>query len=267
MKILVCIKQVPGTTAVEVDPETGVLRRSGVPGKMNPYDLYAIELALQLRERFGGHVEALTMGPPQAQAVLREAIYMGADGGCLLTDQAFAGADVLATVKALRSACQCIGAFDLIVCGRQTTDGDTAQVGQELAELLGIPHVTNVIAVNQVTQDKVLLQADIGDTLFTLEATLPCLLCVDGGINTPRLPSYRRIFDRGTADLPVLTLSDLADSDPTHYGLKGSPTQVERIFPPLKNDDRRRFTGTGQQLAQTLYDVLVEEKFLEVNHG
>ena len=147
MEILVCIKQVPGTSAVEVDPVTGVLRRDGVESKLNPYDLYALELAFQLRQKYGGRVRTITMGPPQAKAAVLEALYMGADGGAVISDRRFAGADVLATSYTLAQGLRSLAPFDLILCGKQTTDGDTAQVGPEIAEHLDLPHATGAAQV------------------------------------------------------------------------------------------------------------------------
>ena len=165
MKILVCVKQVPGTNKVEVDPVTGVLKRSGVPSKINPYDLYAIETALSLAERYGGTVDSITMGPPQAKAVILEAVCMGAQGGTVLTDRKFAGADVLATAYTLSQGIRGCGDFDLIVCGKQTTDGDTAQVGAEVAEYLGIPNVSNVLSVDGLEDGELLITAALDDSV------------------------------------------------------------------------------------------------------
>ena len=150
MKILVCVKQVPGSSNVEVDPVTGVLKRSGIKSKMNPYDLYGIETALELVERFGGSVESLTMGPPQAKEVITETVCMGATSGVVLSDRKFAGADVLATAYTISQGIKIAGEYDLIICGKQTTDGDTAQVGAEVSEYLGIPNVANVLSVDDV---------------------------------------------------------------------------------------------------------------------
>lgn len=144
MNILVCIKQVPGTSKVEVDPVTGVLKRDGIDSKMNPYDLYALETALRIREEKGGTIKVLSMGPPQALSVIKEAYSMGVDDGVLLSDRKFGGADVLATSYTLSQGVRKMGDFDLIICGKQTTDGDTAQVGAEIAEYLGIPHAANI---------------------------------------------------------------------------------------------------------------------------
>ena len=191
MKILVCIKQVPGSNQVEVDPVTGVLKRSGIPSKINPYDLYAIETALSLVERFGGTVDAITMGPPQAKAVIEEAVCMGVRGGTVLTDRKFAGADVLATAYTLSQGIRKCGEYDLIICGKQTTDGDTAQVGAEVAEYLGIPNVSNVLSVDDFRDGKLLLTVSLDEAVVSLEIAPVCLISVDGDINTPRLPSYK----------------------------------------------------------------------------
>ncbi|MDR3602471.1 MAG: electron transfer flavoprotein subunit beta/FixA family protein, partial [Desulfosporosinus sp.] len=152
MEILVCIKQVPGISKIEVDPITGVLKRDGVDSKMNPYDLYAIETALRIKEQVGGTVKVISMGPPQAQDVIKEAYMMGADEGALVSDRKFAGADVLATAYTISQGVRKMGNFDLILCGKQTTDGDTAQVGPEMAEYLGIPHIANVLKIIELKE-------------------------------------------------------------------------------------------------------------------
>ena len=158
MKIIVCIKQVPGTTAVEVDEKSGVLKRDGVESKMNPYDLYAIEQALLLKEQYGGTVDVISMGPGQARAVLKEAIYMGADRAFLVSDRRFGGADVVATSYTLSQGIEKAGNYDLIICGKQTTDGDTAQVGPEMAEFMGIKHIANVLNVLEKREDSLLIR-------------------------------------------------------------------------------------------------------------
>ena len=219
MKILVCVKQVPGSNNVEVDPVTGVLKRSGIPSKINPYDLYAIETALTLTERFGGTVEALTMGPPQAGAVIRETVCMGAKGGTVLTDRRFAGADVLATAYTLSQGVHKLGSFDLIICGKQTTDGDTAQVGAEMAEYLGLPNVSNVLSVEDMADGRLYLTASLDDKIQTLTVKLPCLISVDGDINTPRLPSYRIRKSLSEDAVRFLTFADFDDQTAGHYGL------------------------------------------------
>jgi len=262
MKILVCVKQVPGSNNVEVDPVTGVLKRSGIPSKINPYDLYGIEMALSLVERFGGSVEALTMGPPQAKEVIRETVCMGAQGGTVLTDRKFAGADVLATAYTISQGIRKCGEFDLIICGKQTTDGDTAQVGAEVAEYLGIPNVSNVLSIDDCRDGKLLMTASLDDQIVTLRAPLPCLVSVDGDINTPRLPSYKIRKTLTEDSVRFLTFADFGDQDPDHYGLSGSATQVERIFPPEKLAQKHNIEGDADTQAQALYTLLRDKKML-----
>lgn len=262
MKILVCVKQVPGSNNVEVDPVTGVLKRSGIPSKINPYDLYGIETALSLTERFGGTVEALTMGPPQAKEVIRETICMGAKSGTVLTDRKFAGADVLATAYTISQGIRKCGEFDLIICGKQTTDGDTAQVGAEVAEYLGLPNVSNVLSVDDCRDGKLLLTAGLDDKIVTLTVPLPCLISVDGDINTPRLPSYKIRKTLTEDSVRFLTFADFDDQDPNHYGLSGSATQVERIFPPEKLTQKHTIEGDADTQAQALYTLLRDQKML-----
>lgn len=262
MKILVCVKQVPGSNNVEVDPVTGVLKRSGIPSKINPYDLYGIETALALAERFGGTVESLTMGPPQAKEVIRETVCMGAQCGTVLTDRKFAGADVLATAYTISQGIRKCGEFDLIICGKQTTDGDTAQVGAEVAEYLGIPNVSNVLSVDDCRDGKLLLTASLDNRIVTLTAPLPCLISVDGDINTPRLPSYKIRKTLTEDSVRFLTFADFGDQDPNHYGLSGSATQVERIFPPEKISQKHAIEGNADTQAQALYALLSDKKML-----
>ena len=262
MKILVCVKQVPGSSNVEVDPVTGVLKRSGIPSKINPYDLYGIETALSLTERFGGSVESLTMGPPQAKAVIRETVSMGVRNGTVLTDRKFAGADVLATAYTISQGIRKCGPYDLIICGKQTTDGDTAQVGAEVAEYLGLPNVSNVLSVEDFRDNTLYLTASLDNKVVKLSIPLPCLISVDGDINTPRLPSYK-IRKTLTEDcVKFLTFADFDDQDPDHYGLSGSATQVERIFPPEKAAQKHSIEGDADTQAQAIHTLLLDKKML-----
>lgn len=262
MNILVCIKQVPGTSNVEVDPVTGVLKRDGVASKLNPYDLFAIELALQLKEQYGGTVKAITMGPPQAKSTVLEAVYMGADSGCVISDRKFAGADVLATSYTLSQCIQRMGQFDLIICGKQTTDGDTAQVGAEMAEFLSIPHYNNVSKIIDHKENTMTVRVSLDNRIITQRVKLPCLISVDTDINTPRLPSYRRRNSIGQEVVEFVSLKDFSDQDEAHYGLTGSPTQVQRIFPPDKSSTKQVLTGESQMLADQLLEILKKKKFL-----
>ena len=261
MEIFVCVKQVPGTTKVEVDPITGVLKRDGVDSKMNPYDLYALESALRLKEQHGGTVKVVSMGPPQASEVIREAYMMGAEEGALISDRRFAGSDVLATSYALSQGIKAMGKFDLILCGKQTTDGDTAQVGAEAAEYLGIPHVANVLHLIETKESSIIVEMDMGNVIQTVEVQFPCLLTVEKGIFQPRLPSYRKKISIKEMEIKKISLDDFQDTDEKNYGLNGSPTQVEKIFPPDININREIWTGTGDELGNKMAAKLKQLKF------
>ena len=262
MNILVCIKQVPGSNNVEVDPKTGVLIRNGMDNKINPYDLYALETAFTLAESYGGRVECITMGPPQAKAIINEAVCMGAECGTVLTDRKFAGADVLATAYTLSQGVRKCGKFDIIICGKQTTDGDTAQVGAELSEYLGIPNISNVLSVEAMSGDSLTVTASLDEAIVTQRVKMPCLISVDGDINTPRLPSYKVKKAIGDDKVKLLTFEDFDDQNSQNYGLSGSATQVERIFPPEKNNDKENITGTAAEQTDKLFAVLSGKKMI-----
>ncbi len=262
MEITVCIKQVPGTTQVDIDEETGVLKRNGITSKMNPYDLYAIETAMQIKQKTNAVVNAISMGPPQAESVLKEAFMMGAQSASLLTDRKFAGADVLATAYTLSQGIKKMGNPDIIICGKMTTDGDTAQVGPQIAEYLGIPHITNVCEIVEVNEHSLVVKVDTQATTETLSVLLPCLITVEKGIFQPRLPSFKLKLETENREVKQLTLNDLDDADETHYGLNGSPTKVKRIFPPKENDNYEIWDEDGKEIADKLYNKLCEMKFL-----
>ena len=262
MKCIVCVKQVPDGASVEVDPVTGVLKRDGTQSKLNPYDLYAIEVALELKEICGATVDVITMGPGQAKEALRECMCMGADGAGLLSDRKFAGADVLATSYTIAQGIGKMGTYDLIFCGKQTTDGDTAQVGPEVAQWLEIPHAANVLEIQKPGRDRVTVRMNMDGYEQIQTMALPCLLTIDKDVNTPRLPSYKRERELAEGYLREFSLADLEDREEKHYGLSGSPTQVERIFPPEKNEYRQIFEGTPAELAGKIHQVLKETKFL-----
>lgn len=263
MKIAICIKQVPGTAQVEIDPVTGVLKRDGVESKMNPYDLYALETALRFKQQYGAELTVITMGPPQAKAVIKEAFMMGVDHGFLLSDRRFGGADVLATSYAISQGLRAAGDFDLIICGKQTTDGDTAQVGSELAEFLNIPHVTSVCKVHGLEPDGITVDLDFPLHIQTAKVNFPCLITVEKGIFEPRLPSYKLKLATADREIKVLTLDDLTDKDPAHYGLNGSPTQVKRIFPPEHSTTREMWDGEADELTNRLFRFLNDNKYLQ----
>jgi len=262
MKHLVCVKQVPGSNNVEVDAVNGVLKRNGALSKINPYDLYAIETALLLAEKYGGTVESITMGPPQAKAVIEETVCMGAVCGTVLTDRKFAGADVLATAYTLSQGIKKSGEYDIIFCGKQTTDGDTAQVGAEVAEYLGIANVSNVLSVEDIRDGRVYLTASLDEKNVSQSIKMPCLISVDGDINTPRLPSYKIKKNLSEDSVNFLTFDDFDDKDPAHYGLTGSATQVERIFPPEKNSEKQNINGNPDEQSQAIYALLKNKKMI-----
>lgn len=262
MEILVCIKQVPGTTEVNIDEETGSLIRDGIDSKMNPYDLYALESALRLKQKTDARISVLTMGPPQAKAIIAESYMMGVDTGYILTDRALAGADCLATAYALSQSIQKIGMPDLIICGKQTTDGDTAQVGPEVAELLSIPHVTNVTRIKNIDAKGIVVEADLPGEVQVVELPYPALVTVEKDIFQPRLPSYRLKLQTTDRKVTTFRLKDLADQDPAHYGLSGSPTQVVRIFPPETEHESEIITGDTVVLTEKLHDMLSKWKFV-----
>ncbi len=267
MNIFVCIKQVPATNKVQVDEKTGVLKRAGVQSKLNPYDLFALETALRLKERYGGAVTVGTMGPPQAQAVVKEAYMMGVDDGYVFSDRRLGGADVLATSYTLSQAIRSAGDFDLILCGKQTTDGDTAQVGPAIAEFMGIPHAAWVSHL-EPKGDGVDVEQQLQDVIETAHMPFPCLVTVEQDIFMPRLPSLKREKEVRDKPVHILTMDDFLDKDPEHYGLSGSPTQVERIFPP--ENDVQKETWTGDGCGERLYNALKAWKYIadrEVQHA
>ena len=231
-------------------------------GKMNPYDLYAIELAVSLAEKYGGTVETITMGPPQAKKVIEESICMGAKCGTVLSDRKFAGADVLATSHTISQGIKKCGKYDLIICGKQTTDGDTAQVGAEVAECLGIANVGNVISVDAVENNEISLTASLDTKVVNMTVKLPCLISVDSDINSPRLPSYK-VKQSITDDMiRFISFSDFEDQNPGKYGLAGSATQVERIFPPEKNTDKHSLDGDYDCQANALFELIRGKKII-----
>lgn len=256
MEILTCIKQVPGTSEVEVDEKTGVLKRDGVDSKMNPYDLYALETALRIKKEKGSTLKVITMGPPQAKQIITESFMMGVDEGAILSDRKFAGADVLATSYTLSQGIKKLGNPDLIICGKQTTDGDTAQVGPEIAEFLNIPHVTNVTKIIEVKDKSIVVEVDMPNTLETCEIQYPCLITVEKDIFQPRLPSFKLGLETKNKEIAMFNLNDFEDKDEMNYGLNGSPTQVLKIFPPTSNNEKEVLKGSVDEITSTVVDKL-----------
>ncbi|MDR1433985.1 electron transfer flavoprotein subunit beta [Candidatus Endomicrobiellum devescovinae] len=251
MNIIVCIKQVPNTTNVQIDHETGRLKRDGLESIINPFDEYAIEEGVRIKERVGGKVTVITMGPPQAEAVLREAIAKGADEGVLLSDRAFGGADTLATSYALSTAVRFLGNFDIVICGKQASDGDTAQVGPGIAEMLDIPHVAYVKKVESVDDKTIKVERMMKDGYDLIESSLPVLLTVVKEINNPRVASLKGKMAAKKAVIKVLDAAAIG-ADVKKTGLNGSPTQVMKIFTPPQRTGGEKFTGEPNKVAVDL---------------
>ncbi|AZR72843.1 electron transfer flavoprotein subunit beta [Anoxybacter fermentans] len=261
MKIVVCIKQVPDTTDVKINKETNTLIREGVKSIINPFDMYAIEEGLRLREKYGGTVTVISMGPPQVTESLKEAVSLGVDDVILLSDRVFAGADTLATSYTLAKGIEKIGGVDLILCGKQAIDGDTAQVGPGIAEHLDIPHVTYVKEITDVTDKIIRVKRMIEGGYEEIEMDLPALLTVVKEINEPRLPSIRGILRSREMEVPIWTAQDL-DVDEDKIGLNGSPTQVVSITTPKFEAKTQIFTGKVEEQVQNLFNALREQRIL-----
>ena len=259
MNIVVCLKQVPGTTEVKIDPETNTLIRQGIKNIVNPFDTYALEEGVRLKERYGGKVTALTMGPPQAEDMLREAISAGADEAILLSDSAFAGADTLATSYTLAQAISKIQDYDLIICGRQTIDGDTGQVGPELAEMLEMPFVAYVSKVEEIENGNIRVQRMVEDGHEVVEMPLPGVITVVKEINVPRLPSLRGLAKSKSATIPAWTATEVG-VDKDMVGLPGSATRVIKVFFPQRAQRGEILQGDLENQVQGLIDKLREAR-------
>lgn len=260
MKIVVCIKQVPDTNEVKLDPVTGTLIRDGVPSIINPDDKAGLEAALALKDELGAEVTVLTMGPPQADAVLREAMAMGADKSILITDRAFGGADTLATSTTIAAALKKLE-YDLIITGRQAIDGDTAQVGPQIAEALGIPNISYAESI-KIDGDTVVVKRQYDDRYHTIRASLPCLLTALGEMNTPRYMTPGGIFDAyRIKEITTYTRPDLDVAD-ERLGLKGSPTNVAQSFPKSLKPAGVKETSLEPDEAADYIVAKLKEKFV-----
>lgn len=255
MKIIVCVKQVPDAKDVRLDPKTNTLAREGVDSIMNPYDRHALEEAVAIKEKQGGTVTVITMGPPQAEAVLREAIACGADDGVLISDRAFAGADTWATAYTLAKAVQTLGGADLILCGKQAIDGDTAQVGPGLACRLQVPYATCVQKTRNVTAGTIEVERMMDDGFDVLRLPLPALMTVVKDINEPRVASLKGKMKAKKAEIRQLSAAAIG-ADPQCIGLAGSPTQVVRVFPPEPRGNRKIFSGSVEEQVDQLVACL-----------
>ena len=261
MNAIVCLKQVPGTTKVQIDPQTNTLIRQGIQNIVNPFDTYALEEGVRLKERYGGRVTTISMGPPQAGEMLREAISAGADEAILLSDSAFAGADTLATSYTLARAINKIQEYDLVICGRQTIDGDTGQVGPELAEWLGIPFIAYVSKIEAITDGQIRVQRMVEDGYETIETPLPAVITVVKEINVPRLPSLRGLAKAKSAVIPTWTAEELG-VDKDMIGLSGSATRVFKIFVPQRTHHGEILQGSLENQVDSLIEKLKDTKLI-----
>lgn len=265
MRILVCVKQVPDTTEIKIDPVTNTLIRAGVPSIVNPYDGYALEMAIRLKERYGAEVLVVSMGPEQAKAALKECLAIGADRAWLISDRAFGGSDTLATSFVLSQAAawlkQELGGVDLILCGKQAIDGDTAQVGPEMAEHLDIAQITYASDI-ELTDGAVLVKRENDDGYDRVRAKLPAVVTVTKIDGETRLPSIKGRMRASKAEIPVLTAQTLR-IDTERCGLKGSPTKVKKTFTPVRTKQGIKVEGrTAAEAAAGLAGFLDERKVI-----
>ena len=258
MHIIVCIKQVPETSEVRINPQTNTLIREGVTSIINPFDMYALEEAVRLKEKLGGKSTVITMGPPQAESALREAISMGIDEGILISDGNFAGSDTWATSYTLSCAINKIGDFDLIICGKQASDGDTAQVGPGIAAHLDLPQVAYVKKIERIEDKLARVERMTEEGYDIIETPLPALFTVVKEINEPRLPSLKGMMRSKQAKITHWTHKDL-DLDSQKIGLSGSPTQVIKIFTPPPRTGGVMLQGEAQEIAEKLTEALKNE--------
>ncbi|MDR0951354.1 MAG: electron transfer flavoprotein subunit beta/FixA family protein [Oscillospiraceae bacterium] len=263
MKMLVCVKQVPDTAEIRIDPVKNTLIRDGVPSIVNPYDAYALEMAARIKDASpGSEIVLLSMGPEQAKSALKECLSVGGDRAILLSDRAFGGSDASATSYILATAIKKLeaeeGAFDLIFCGKQSIDGDTAQVGPKIAEHLGIPQITYAIDT-MVDGDLVKVRREVDEGFELIAAKMPCLVTVTKPFYEPRFPTIRSKMTANRKEITVYTCADFDGIDTAAIGLTGSPTKVKDTFtPPVKSGCVMIHEETGADSAMKLFGALVE---------
>ncbi|NRD78673.1 electron transfer flavoprotein subunit beta/FixA family protein [Bacillus sp. BRMEA1] len=267
MHIVVCVKQVPDTKIIKINPKTNTLDRRSAPAILNPYDAHAVQEAVKIKEKTGGIISVLSMGPPQATAVIKKSIEIGADRGFLITDRAFAGADTLATSYALSKALERINKelpVDIIICGKHAIDGDTGQVGPGIARRMDIPPVTSVIAVEEVNvkEKTVLIKRKLTSGYELIQAELPCLLTVEKEINEIEYPPMPNMINAARYEPIIWAVSDLENVDHAQLGLKGSPTIVGKMFTPPRPEGGKKFEGTADEQVSQLMDILQDKKDL-----
>lgn len=266
MNILVCVKQVPDTTEIKIDPITNTLIRAGVPSIVNTFDAYALETAVRLKEKNAGTVTVLSMGPEQAKNALKECLSVGADKAFLVSDRAFGGSDTLATSYILYSAIKHIekelGVFDVIFCGKQAIDGDTAQVGPELAEHLNYPQVTYVSEV-EFDEKNLLLKRESDEGYDIISAQIPAIITIVKTKYEPRYPTIKSKMAANRAQIPTIAAADLEGIDLSKCGLKGSPTKVKKTFTPVRTSNCLRIEeDSAQKAAEKLVTILSDAKLI-----
>ncbi len=264
MKIIVLIKQVPDMEKVRFDREKGRIDRSSAGTEINPFDLNALEAALQIKEKLNASITALTMGPPQAEEALREAIARGADEGILLTDMKFGGSDVKATSCILSSAIKKME-YDLIIAGIQTVDGDTGQVGPEIAGYLGIPHISNVEVIEKYNEDSIEAVSAVWESRYLKRGNYPVLITVTKDVNSPRLPSFKNKMKARKAEIVKWSYEDISEFiEKEKIGAKGSPTKVKKIeMPPESTREGRLYSQCDEKAVMDILSVLKERKILK----
>jgi len=256
MRIVVAIKQVPETSAVKMDEQTGTMIREGVEAIINPLDLYAIEVAIQLREQYRGAVVAISMGPPKAETALREAVAMGCDSGVLISDGAFAGSDTWATACVLAAAIRKLDTYDLVICGERATDGDTGQVGPAIASFLDLPVASYVGKIESMNNQSCRLHRLVEDGHEILDVELPAVLTVVKEVADPRLPTLRGKQKARKMELDVWTAAELR-VEQDKIGLNGSPTRVVRIFRPTVARRCEKYVAGDEQAVNQAVDKLI----------
>ena len=267
MHIVVCVKQVPDTKIIKINPKTNTLDRRSAPAILNPYDAHAVQEAVKIREKTGGTISVLSMGPPQATAVIKKSVEIGADKGYLISDRAFAGADTLATSYALSKALEKINKehpVDIIICGKHAIDGDTGQVGPGIARRMDIPPITNVIEVSEVNQKEktVLIKRKLTNGYELIQSNLPCLLTVEKEINEIDYSTMPNMINAARYEPVIWAVSDFENVERAQLGLKGSPTIVGKMFTPPRPEGGKRLEGTTEEQVKQLMELLMEKKDL-----
>ncbi len=267
MHIVVCVKQVPDTKIIKINPKTNTLDRRSAPAILNPYDAHAVQEAVRIRQQTGGTISVVSMGPPQATEVIKKSVEIGADRGYLISDRAFAGADTLATSYALSKALEKIGSelpIDLIICGKHAIDGDTGQVGPGIARRLDIPPITSVLEVAEVNEKEntVLIKRKLSNGYELIQSNLPCLLTVEKEINEIDYSPMPNMIRAARYEPVIWTVNDLDAVDRTQLGLKGSPTIVGKMFTPPRPEGGKKFDGSSDEQVKQLMEILMEKKDL-----